>query len=613
MPLHPHKYKIEYRPKDVSKIIAHLKLQKRPLGLDIETAKHEDYLEHPQAALTPQLSHIRLIQIAAAPNVFVFDVYELTPKQKAELLQFIGKHEFFAHAAQFEAAHFQTAGVKKLNVHCTQIMYRMLVRATTAISDSKDIPASLAAVCQDILNITVDKSDQTSNWNDPELSEDQIRYAGRDAAYVDVLGPAFLKKVTQMMPKAYKLNKDMINPLARMTRNGFYFDIKAHAKCVEGWKKKEVKLLKRLKKRYGDMNFNSTKQIGQLIREHFPPEVVEVWPRTPPSKTYPEGNLKTGADIWLEFKEVPGIEDICEYKKNSTKLSRYAESLSDPVNPVTKRIHASYSLGYTSTGRLSSFDPNLQNIIRGPEVRQFFKHQYKKTVLIGADFSQIEAKIAALLSHDPELLHVFRTGADLYITAASQILGIKASRIKKDSVERQVGKSAALGLLYGMGWKKYKEHAWTQFGVKMTDKEAKVRHARFFEWLHVYRQWQKDTAEEAYHSKEARTMFGKIRRLDKYNYYTCSMNTPNQGSAAEIMKRAFIRVDNALRKKKLKARIVNQVHDELDIECFKEHTDRVVKITKSRMERGFRDVFPDTMGIKKLVDVKVGLNWAEVK
>ena len=110
--LHPHKYKIEYNPKDFKKALAHIALQKRPLGLDIETAKHEDYLDHPMAGLNPQLSHIRLIQIAAAPNVFVFDVWSLNPDQKKGLLELIGKKEFFSHFAQFEAGHLQAAGVK---------------------------------------------------------------------------------------------------------------------------------------------------------------------------------------------------------------------------------------------------------------------------------------------------------------------------------------------------------------------------------------------------------------------------------------------------------------------------------------------------------------------
>ena len=376
--LHPHKYKIEYRP-DWKKAKRVLQKLDRPVGLDIETAKHEDYLEHPKAGLDPRLSNIRLIQIAAAPKVFVFDVLYLNKKEKQEILELVGKKEFFAHFAQFEAAHFQSVGVRNLNVHCTQIMYRMLVTATTFVDDSKNIPASLEAVCQDILKITVDKTLQTSDWNKKELDPDQIKYAGRDAAYCDVLGPSFLAKITHMMPRAYELNKKMINPVARMSREGFFFSVKRHKKLVASWKRESDRLHKKLIKKYGEMNFNSYKQLGNLIEENFPKKIVDAWPRTP------KGNFKTDADTLQDFSHIKGIEDICRYKPLQKLISTYGDSLIETVSPVTGRIHAGYSLGYTVTDRLSSFNPNMQNMPRPPDdpkepsVRRHFKNQYKKS------------------------------------------------------------------------------------------------------------------------------------------------------------------------------------------------------------------------------------------
>lgn len=607
---HPRRYQHHYNP-DFLPALRDCKSAAEKFGilaLDIETAKHKDHLKHQSAGLVPSLSEIRLVQIAFEPTVYVFDMWKLTGRERRQLLGFIEANEFFAHYAQFEAAHFQHAGIHNLNVHCTQIMYRMLMRSTKVIPKNRKIGGSLQAVVQDILDVTLPKEQQVSDWRKDPLDPEQITYAANDAAYTYVLGGPFLKKIMRDMPKAYKLNKQMINPLARTSRVGFYFDAKAHTKQVRRWEIKEVKLKKRLLKRFGKVNFNSPQQLSILVENTFPDQ-LDTWPETASGKYY-----KTDKDtLAMRTSGHKGFQSVRKYKDFAKKISTYGDSLIDYVNPVTDRIHASYSLGYTDTDRLSSFQPNLQNLPRGKDVRQMFRAKYKKSVLIGADFSQIEAKIAALYSRDPEMLKIFREGKDLYAAVAAVVLRVPYEEIAKDSKERQIGKSLALGLLFGMGASRYQEYALSQFGVVLTTSEAKKLHAAFFFVFEVYREWQKEQSSIARKTWYAKTKLGMVRKLDNKNYYTCSMNTPIQGSAAEIIKRAFVRLDRVIYKKGYKARIVNCVHDEIDLEVFEEHVDDMVKHTRRCMVKGFKDIFPDTLGIKKLVDLKVGKTWADIK
>lgn len=465
MATHPHRYNIVYCPIITQALssLRHSTVMNEGIifGLDIETAKHPDHIETPKAGLTPNISAIRTIQIADPYKaiVWVFDMFKTLERDKKKILEFIWKHTFFAHYAQFEAAHFQQAGVENLDVHCTQIMYRMLIRAEN--SEVQDIYGSLQSVCQDVLKITVPKEQQTSDWNAEVLTEEQIRYAGRDAAYVAVLGPPFLKKIMKDMPRAYEINRKMINPLARMTRTGMFFDVKAHKKQVKIWEKIHRDSHNKLLKKYGEVNFRSFKQLQLLLKRLFTPEQLLDWPRTP------SGGLKTDQDTLNDYKDFPGIAELVAYKGVDKKITTYGESLIKEVNPVSKRIHSSYSLAKTDTDRLSSFEPNLQNIPRGPEIRNKFKAQFKKSVIIDGDFSQVEAKVAALLSGDPDFIRIFVEEKDLYTEVASKVLRIPYDKIGKKSRERQIGKSLALGLLFGMGATKYQRYAWVEFGVKL--------------------------------------------------------------------------------------------------------------------------------------------------
>lgn len=604
---HPNKYRVEYiKNKGFDTALAMLRGPKDEIfGLDIETAEHEDYRGHPQAGLNTKLSHIRLIQIAVSKyeTVYVFDVYYLKQRNKDKLLNFIRKNKFFAHTAQFEAAHFQEVGIETLNVQCTQIMYRMLVKADNP--NTKNVGASLQAVCQDVLNVTVDKSEQTSDWNKKKLDPDQIEYAARDAAYTLVLGQAFLPKLLKEMPKAYRINTLAINPLARATRNGIYINKKAYVKMVNRWEKQHKRSHKKLVKQYGNINFNSFQQVGKLLRENFPKDVIKRWPKTP------TGGLKTDKDTLKDFSHIKGIGALRDYKNFQKKVSTYGHNYLEWVNPITKRIHPSYSLAYTDTNRLSSWDPNIQNQPSDDEVRRKYKHQYKDTILVGADYSQVEAKIAAILSEDQVLLDIFRKDLDVYRYVASEVLHVAYEDVTDE--QRKIGKSLVLGLFFGMGAATYIQYSWVNYQIKMTLEEGQKFIGLFQDLFSRLREWQLEVAAKAECTLISKTQCGQIRKLKSGRTYSVGMNNPVQGSAAEAMNCALIRTDKLLRKKKIKGFVCADVHDELVLEVVVRQKDEAAKLLKKGMLRGFKDVFPDTMGIKRLVDCKIGKTWADLK
>lgn len=609
---HPHLYKILLPTNsDFPRILKRMRYSKKFLekndniyAIDIETAKHPDYLFDPKAGLCPHRSQIRLIQIAndETGESFVFDMFELNKTNQLRLYDWIEDNEFFAHFAQFEASHFQYNGIVNPKLHCTQVLYRMHLRSVYA--HPRDFSASLQAVCKRMLKLEISKTAQTSDWGRPQLCDEQIIYAARDAAYTIIIGRKLLPMIRNRMPKAYLINKLAVNPIARMSLNGIYFDSKGHKKEIASWQKIVDSKYRRLKTIFGDYNFNSGVQLASIFEKKFPKKVLASWPKTE------KGRLSTSSETLQALQGVKGIDELCEYKKHQKLISTYGKSLIANVSKATGRIHCSFSLGYTNTGRLSSFNPNLQNLPRGDALRSKFCRSNKSTILVGADFSQIESKIAALISGDTIMLDVFRNERDIYVTAASQVLGIPEDEVTKE--QRQYGKALVLGLLFGMGPSTFQGYAKVNFKVDLSEREAEEAVTGFHKAFPRYREWQLEQSEEAADTFQSYTRSGMIRKLDSNNYYTCSMNTPIQGSAAEIMLASLIRMDRKISESSYSALIVNCVHDEILVECTKKDVKRVAKDLKKSMERGFKDVFPDTCGIKNLVDVRQGNNWAEV-
>ncbi len=281
----------------------------------------------------------------------------------------------------------------------------------------------------------------------------------------------------------------------------------------------------------------------------------------------------------------PIVKKILEHRKIFKLLGTYVDGL----RPLVKRglVHTTYNQTLTSTGRLSSSDPNLQNIpIRdglGKEIRRLFKPKYG--VFVGADYSQIELRVLAALSKDENLLACFKNGEDIHVKVASEIMGIPVELVNKDM--RRMAKAVNFGIIYGI----------SDFGLsqntKISMKKAHEYIQLYFERFPKIKTYLDSSVEQAKLNGYVTTITGRRRQIPEiksanYNLRTfgerAAMNMPLQGSAADIMKIAMLKVDKALADNKLKSKIVLQIHDEIIVDCYPEEAETVKTIVKQQME-----------------------------
>ena len=312
------------------------------------------------------------------------------------------------------------------------------------------------------------------------------------------------------------------------------------------------------------------------------------------------------------LSELPELEYLITYKKYNKYLSTYGDNIKLFINPKTNRIHGSYTLGYTDTGRLSSMKPNIQNFPREEWYRKLFIPQ-NDNVLVCADFSQVEVRVAAILSGEENMLKAYREGKDLYKHTASLLFRKPEEEITKE--ERQRAKAVVLGLQFGMGYKTLCKYA-LNYGVKLSEEESNTLVVRYKEAYPRLTAWQVETTTIASELLSTQTVCGMKRKLSDDNYYTCSLNTPVQGSAAEVILVALTVLDEYIQKNNLSAKIVATVHDEILVECSKEDSQVVKKALETIMHKAFIFVF-DKVGIKgadaNIVEAHIGGNWYEAK
>lgn len=281
----------------------------------------------------------------------------------------------------------------------------------------------------------------------------------------------------------------------------------------------------------------------------------------------------------------PIVNKILEYRKVSKLLSTYV----DGMKPFIKRgvVHTTFNQALTSTGRLSSSDPNMQNIPirndRGKEIRKLFRS--KNGVFVGADYSQIELRLLAAFSGDENLLASFREGVDIHAKVASEIMGIPIEMVNKDM--RRMAKAVNFGIIYGI----------SDFGLSQnTNISVKKAHEYiqlYFERFPKIKSYLDGCVTEAKDKGYVTTITGRRRQIPEikstnFNLKSfgerAAMNMPLQGSAADIMKMAMLNVDKALKDADLKSKIVLQIHDEIIVDCYEEEAEKVKEIVKYQME-----------------------------
>ena len=567
-------------------------------GLDTETTGLEVYT-----------SKVRLLQIANPKERLVYDLFKLDKEQLSQLKTFLESHKFYIHNALFDVPLLmQTFHVKYITCMDTLIMYSLVLKATyTGTKSTIKFPKSLAVVMKVLFDVEISKEEQTSDWSRDELTPEQIQYAELDPLYAYMIGNK-LKTHESLQTLNFKLTCASINALARMKLTGIKIDVPRLDALIDEWQEKVDESYRECLINFKDININSSVQLGNWLEKNVDKKILNSWERTEKTK-----RLNTDAEaLRNHVNEVPKLLPLVEYKKYYKYLSTYGDNIKAFINPVSGRIHGDYKLAFTDTGRLSSMKPNIQNFPREEWYRSIFIPE-EKNVLVCADYSQVEVRVAAILSGEERMLKAYREGKDLYKHTASLLLHKPEAEITK--AERQQAKAVVLGLQFGMGAKTLCKYA-LNYNVVLSEGESEKLVAGYRQAYPMLYEWQLNTTALAKETLMCETVCGMKRKLDEDNYYTCSLNTPVQGSSAEVILYALWKLDKEICDNNIPARIVATVHDEVLVECDKRVGEKVRDLLSRVMLEAFRFVF-NRIGIKgadaNIVEAHIGGNWYDAK
>ena len=414
-----------------------------------------------------------------------------------------------------------------------------------------------------------------------------------------------MKKLEEINAVDLFNNIDMptVTVLANMQWNGMYADLEELNKFGNQLKAQlEIKTKMIYEMAGEEFNINSTKQLGEILFEKMKLPVVK--------KT--KSGYSTDVDVLEKLKsEDPIISEILDYRQLMKLNSTYVEGLKPYINPKTKRIHSFFHQTITATGRISSTEPNLQNIPTrfelGKQVRKIFKPEQGK-VYIDADYSQIELRVLAHMSEDTHMVQAFKDGEDIHRQAASKVFKTPMEEVTKE--QRSNAKAVNFGIVYGI----------SDFGLgEQLGISRKIAKQYIEEYLQEYagiKNFMDDMKEKAKETGYVETLFNRRRyipELKSNNYMVrqfgerAAMNTPIQGTAADIMKIAMINVYKKLIEEKLDAKIVLQVHDEMMIEATLAEADKVKEIVKTEMESAIK------LNVPLIAEVSEAQNWYECK
>lgn len=355
-------------------------------------------------------------------------------------------------------------------------------------------------------------------------------------------------------------------------------------------------------------NVNSTQQLSVILFERLGLPAHGI-------KKLQSGHYSTRAEVLETLRgSHPLVERILEHRELSKLKSTYVDSLPALINPETGRLHTSYNQIGTVTGRLSSSNPNLQNIpIRteeGRRVRRAFAAA-KGCVLVGADYSQVELRVMAHVSEDPGLMGAFTRGEDVHASTAAAVFGAPLSEVTYDM--RRIAKAVNFGLIYGQG--AYGLSG--QIGVSVPKAEEFI--TRYFAQFPRVRAYMEQVQQDAARRGYVETLLKRRRYFPELGAGSqaganqrqaaqrMAINTPIQGTAADIIKLAMLRLDAALREKGLRTRMILQVHDELVLETPEAEVEQVVALVRACMEEAF------SLRVPLKVDIEVGPNWDEMQ
>ena len=502
--------------------------------------------------------------------------------------------------------------LKQIGISMKNLFYDAEIAAY--VINPTNIKFTIKEIAREYLDLDLDEylqnentnktSEQLTLFNDTNNDDNYIKYG----LYAYIMNKLFTVTITKMKETNTfelfeKIEMPLVEVLAEMQYNGMGIDRQELLEFGNVLKEDLSKISKEIIEMAGeDFNINSTQQLGHILFEKL---------KLPSYRKTKKGYSTDVETLERLRNEHPIIEKILEYRALTKLNSTYVEGLIPYINESTNRIHSTFHQTITATGRLSSSDPNLQNIPTrmelGKKLRKVFKPQ-QGYIYIDADYSQIELRVLAHISQDQNMIDAFNNDEDIHKQAASKVFNIPIEEVTKE--QRSSAKAVNFGIVYGI----------SDFGLaeqlKIPKKQAKQYIEQYLEKYNGIKEFMDKIVEETKEKGYVETLFNRRRyipELNSNNYMVrqfgarAAMNTPIQGTAADIMKIAMINVYKELQKQKLDAKIVLQVHDELMIEANINEKEQVKQILKKCMEEAMK------MRVPLKVELSEALNWYEAK
>ena len=429
-------------------------------------------------------------------------------------------------------------------------------------------------------------------------------YACEDADFTQRLRVILEEKLIQMELKKLfdEVELPLLFVLMDMEMTGVALDVKLLKKMSDELNEMLNKLIKRIHQIAGvEFNINSPKQLSEVLFDRLKLRVIR---RT---KTGPSTDVAVLEELSKDH-ELPKY--ILEYRQLSKLKSTYVDALPRLINPETGRLHTSYNQTVAATGRLSSSDPNLQNIpIRtdlGKKIRKAFIPGDRNHLLVDADYSQIELRIMAHLSQDENLIRAFKEGADIHRSTAATVFNVPPEEVDDDM--RRKAKEVNFGIMYGMG-----EYGLSsRLGISIEEAEDFIN--KYFANYPKIKEFMEQCKEIARKQGYVTTLLNRRRFLPEIHSDNRqqrefaernAINTPIQGSAADLIKVAMINIHKRIKKEHMKTKMIMQVHDELVFEVPKDELEKAKSLIKEEMENAIE------LSVPIKVDIGVGKNWLE--
>ena len=430
--------------------------------------------------------------------------------------------------------------------------------------------------------------------------------AGERADYLQRLAPALEAQIQEQKLEAVyeKIDLPLAPVIAEMERTGIRVDPKELEKMSRSMEKEVRRLEKEIWKLAGsEFNVNSPTQLAEILFDK-----LNLQPNARRGKAKARS---TAADVLEELSaQHPLPAKIIEYREIAKLKSTYVDALPKLIHSETGRLHTSFSQTGTATGRLSSSDPNLQNIpIRtelGREIRAAFVAE-KGKILLSADYSQIELRIMAHFSKDPVLVEAFRNGEDIHARTAQEVFGV--GPMAQNAEHRRAAKAINFGIIYGLSPFGLAQ----QLGIEQKE-AAKFINAYFTRYRGV-KDYLDNIITETRKTGVAKTLFGRIRPIPEINSpqmqlrnfaERTALNSPLQGTAADLIKLAMINIDKRLAKEKFEAKMILQVHDELLFEAPTKERAKLEKLVREEMEGVHK------LAVPIVVEIGSGPNWRDL-